>query len=128
MIIHDRFVFIHNCHCGGNTVRIILKNMFPHAKHLPLHSGHWHKPVRALYKNDYWGKTVTEIGENDKNKIKFGYVRNPWDWYVSFYYHQKRSNGLFYKTFTTPGKDDFETFVTNLLSPVVPNWAATEVR
>jgi len=91
--------------------------MFPRARHFSLKSGHWHKPIRALYKDDYWGRKVEGITSDDKDKIKFGYVRNPWDWYVSFYYHQKKSNGLFYKTYTKKGADDFITFTTNLLSP-----------
>ena len=92
--------------------------MFPRARHFSLQSGHWHKPIRVLYTDDYWGRKVEGITSQDQNKIKFGYVRNPWDWYVSFYYHQKKSNGLFYKTYTSKHADDFVTFLSNLLSPV----------
>jgi len=115
MIIQDKFVFLHNCHCGGHTVRSFLTKLFPSAKYFPLKSGHWHKPIRALYKDDYWGRLIKDISEEDKHKVNFGFVRNPWDWYVSFYYHQK-PDGRFFKTYTENRNDSFDTFLTNLLS------------
>jgi hypothetical protein len=79
---------------------------------------HWHKPIAVFYGDQYYGKRFPKnIRLN--NRKTFGPVRNPWDWYVSFYTHQVNSHkkdGEFYQAYTTPKDDSFNIFIRNLLS------------
>jgi len=73
MVEHEKFVFLHLQKCGGTFVGTFLyENVFgckwnPYDKHRTLNV----KP---------------------KNKFVFGVVRNPFDWYVSWYYSIRSYN------------------------------------
>jgi hypothetical protein len=100
MIISDQFVFIHNPHTGGAFVKTLLKLAFPTAHFDELTA--WHEPIQNLDKK-HW------------HKLKFGAIRNPWEWYVSFYFKQQPKGGTL--TLALDGKaNTFENFLTNLLS------------
>jgi hypothetical protein len=99
MIIGNKFAFIHNPHTGGSFIRGALKQAFPEAVFNQLEN--WHMPVATLDKK-HWGK------------LKWGVVRNPYEWYASFFCHQQ-PNGFWLKFFGGPNKT-FETFLTNMMS------------
>jgi hypothetical protein len=111
MIIHPKFVFIHNPHTGGAFVRKALEGLggsFSKKASFMILTD-WHKPIEILPKR-YW------------NKLKFGVIRNPWEWYASFFAHQK-PNGAFIKFFTNgkngtyaDEKEEFKIFLSNMLS------------
>lgn len=70
MIATDKFVFLHLERTGGNFFSELLRRFIPgeelgyHAPRDRLPERYSHLPV-------------------------IGFIRNPWDWYVSFYYHKR---------------------------------------
>lgn len=100
MIIDDKFVFIHNPHTGGAFIRSALKKAFPKATFMELTA--WHTPIQNL-------------DPKYNNRFKFGIIRNPWEWYVSFFHHQ-RPNGPLVRLFTNYQTDNFSLFLKNILS------------
>jgi hypothetical protein len=69
MIVTDKFVFVHLPRAGGTFISALIKKFFP--------SGHeigYHLPWELLPK-EYTHLPV------------LGAVRNPWEFYVSWYYH-----------------------------------------
>jgi len=68
MLITNDFVFIHLQKCAGTFVRKFLKktNLIT---------------VNTTVKHD----SVRQIPEKHKGKKIIGVIRNPWDWYVSWY-------------------------------------------
>ena len=100
MIINDKFVFLHNPHTGGAFVRTMMKKSFPNSDFQELTK--WHEPIQSLDKK-HW------------NKLKFGAIRNPWEWYVSFYFKQYPKGNVL--TTALDGKENnFENFLSSLLS------------
>jgi len=84
MIISDRFVFLHLQKCATTFVSTLLEEMFSDARRKrPDHN------------------SFTDIKPRDLGKTIFGTVRNPWDWYVSYYFYKKPKGerGLARKTF-----------------------------
>jgi hypothetical protein len=69
MIVTDKFVFVHLLRSGGTFVSEVIKKFFPSA-----HEIGYHLP-RALLPVDYSHLPV------------LGTVRNPWEFYVSWYHH-----------------------------------------
>jgi hypothetical protein len=69
MIVTDKFVFVHLLRSGGTFISEVIRNFFPSAKEIG-----YHLPLAVLPK-EYSQLPV------------LGTVRNPWDFYVSWYYH-----------------------------------------
>jgi hypothetical protein len=69
MIVTDKFVFVHLPRSGGTFVSEVISKFFPSA-----HEVGYHLP-RALLPREYSHLPV------------LGAVRNPWEFYVSWYYH-----------------------------------------
>lgn len=114
MFITNRFIFIHNRHCGGHTIRQFLNSVFPNHNLFPtVHSGHWHKPIRCFYNNDYYGRKVN-IPNITKKKLSFAFIRNPWDWYVTFFHHQDKDNEFIINYCPKTGR--FAEFLKNILN------------
>ena len=74
MIVTDKFVFVHLPRTGGTFVSEIIRKFFPSA-----HEIGYHLP-RALLPREFSHLPV------------LGTVRNPWEFYVSWYHHQQSSN------------------------------------
>ncbi|MGD1913894.1 MAG: hypothetical protein ACFB2X_24560 [Rivularia sp. (in: cyanobacteria)] len=71
MIITNNFVFLHLHKSGGNFVKKVIFQLFPQAQLI----GH-HYPIKM-------------IPPEYQNLPVLGVVRNPWDFYVSYYAFQK---------------------------------------
>jgi hypothetical protein len=69
MIVTDKFVFVHFPRTGGTFVTDVIMRFFPSAQEIG-----YHLP-RFLLPNEYSHLPV------------LGAVRNPWEFYVSWYYH-----------------------------------------
>lgn len=69
MIVTDKFVFIHAPRSGGTFISELIKDFFPSAYEVG-----YHLP-RTLLPPKYSHLPV------------LGVIRNPWDFYVSWYYH-----------------------------------------
>lgn len=67
MIVNDKFVFLHLQKTGGAFISNTLVKIFPGSKTLASH-----RPRK-------------DIPEQYQYIPCFGFVRNPWDWYVSWY-------------------------------------------
>lgn len=75
MLATDKFVFLHFPHAGGTFVYEIIKKFFPNAVEIG-----YHLP-RALIPKEYADLPI------------LGTVRNPWDFYVSWYHFQISNEG-----------------------------------
>jgi hypothetical protein len=69
MIVTDKFVFVHFPRTGGTFITDVIMRFFPSAREIG-----YHLP-RSLLPNEYSHLPV------------LGSVRNPWEFYVSWYYH-----------------------------------------
>src|SRR6266545_3596226 len=69
MIVTDKFVFVHFPRTGGTFITDVIMRFFPSAQEIG-----YHLP-RFLLPNEYSRLPV------------LGTVRNPWEFYVSWYYH-----------------------------------------
>ena len=68
MIVHKKFIFVHFPKTGGTFIQKFLLETVSEC-------------VSEKYKTH---TSITEIKKR-KNKFKFGFVRNPFDWYVSWW-------------------------------------------
>jgi tetratricopeptide (TPR) repeat protein len=100
MIVTERFVFIHMHKTGGQFVNEIIKRCIPE---------HWivgyHFP-RA------------EVPPGAENLPLVGMVRNPWDWYVSWYAFNRKpgTNNQLFHVVSNGGSENFKTTVMNLVN------------
>ena len=100
MLVHDRFVFIHNQKCGGVFVRETLGRELGAAvrQHAFRHAG--------------W----SEIPAAARGLPVLCYVRNPWDWYVSWYQFKRQcpsARGPLFDLLSDRGEYDFRRTVQN---------------
>jgi len=99
MIITDSFVFIHMHKTGGQTLNDIIKRCIPENRVIG-----YHYPR-------------SEIPAESADLPVIGMVRNPWDWYVSWYAFNRRPkihNQLF-NVISDGGNATFKSTVTNLI-------------
>ena len=100
MITTDKFVFVHMHKTGGQSLGHILESCMPDMKHIG-----YHYPYHML-PEQYGGLPVV------------GMVRNPWDWYVSWYAFNTRpevGNPLFF-IISDGFQADFKRTITNLVN------------
>lgn len=74
MLLSDHFVFVHLLKSGGTFVKRILFDNAPAQWHCVEVGGH---------------PSVDEVPAEYRDKPFFGFIRNPWDWYVSCYHYFK---------------------------------------
>lgn len=100
MIVTDRFVFLHLHKSGGTFVNTFLARFFPDARQIGYHLPRQYLP------------------ESARGLPIFGLVRNPWDYYVSWYSFQQvkeRPNALF-RIASDEGRLGFGGTITHLVS------------
>lgn len=100
MIITERFVFIHMHKTGGQTLNDIIQRCIP-----------GHRVVGYHYPR-------SEVPPECTDTPLVGMVRNPWDWYVSWYAFNKRPNiqNQLFTVVSDGGGADFKSTVTNLIN------------
>jgi Flp pilus assembly protein TadD len=99
MIITKRFVFIHMHKTGGQTLNDIISQCIPSHRAVGYHFPH------------------SEIPQQCKALPRVGMVRNPWDWYLSWYAFNRDpaiENPL-YEVLSEGGRGDFKTTVSRLI-------------
>lgn len=99
MILTKDFVFIHFPKTGGKFVVTVLLENAPkewEVKHIDQHPN------------------IRDIPETHRHLPVFGFVRNPWDWYVSWYEYLKRdkTNEFFNKVSNNGAKNFKDTILT----------------
>ena len=100
MIITERFVFIHMHKTGGQTLNDIIKRCIP--KHQVIG---YHYPSK-------------EVPADSATLPLVGIVRNPWDWYISWYTFNNGSklrNPLF-AIVSNNGQANLNTTISNLIN------------
>lgn len=105
MIVTDKFVFVHLPRSGGTFVSELIRRFFPSAQEIG-----YHLP-RTLLPQDYSHLPV------------LGAVRNPWDFYVSWYHHvwPRDAATTLVSWITENGKLDFLGSTRNALNLGVDN-------
>jgi len=100
MIVTDKFVFVHLPRSGGTFISDVIRKFFPSA-----HEIGYHLPLAVLPK-EYSHLPV------------LGAVRNPWDFYVSWYYHvwPRDAKTTLISWVTENGKCDFTGSAINALN------------
>jgi len=100
MIATERFVFVHMHKTGGQTINEVISRCI---------AGHqiigYHYPHSA-------------VPEQYAQLPIVGFVRNPWDWYVSWYAFNRRPKAVnpLFSICSDGGKADFNTTVRNLVN------------
>ncbi len=105
MIATDKFVFVHFPRTGGTFVTDMITKFFPSAREIGYHF------PRSLLPKEYSHLPV------------LGTIRNPWDFYVSWYYHiWPRDIGKpLFSWLTDDCKEQFEGAIRNALNLGVDN-------
>jgi hypothetical protein len=100
MIVTEKFVFVHLPRSGGTFISEVIKKFFPSA-----HEIGYHLP-RSLLPREYSHLPV------------LGAVRNPWDFYVSWYYHvwPRDAASVLISWVTENGKLEFAGTTRNALN------------
>ena len=99
MIVTDRFVFVHMHKTGGQTINRIIAECIP-----------GHRVIGYHY-------PFSEVPDEAADLPIVGMVRNPWDWYVSWYAFNQRPgirNQLF-NVVSAGGTAGFKSTVANLV-------------
>lgn len=106
MILTPTFVFVHLQKAGGSFVEKFLLDNFPNTKQIfPKHIG-IHDFLQNI--ND----------ERIENLPKVGCIRNPYDWYVSWWKSNslEDTGHLFPKIFTKERKSNFKKFMKYIMN------------
>ena len=100
MIVTDHFVFIHMHKTGGQTLNDIIKRCLADSREIGYHFPRSETPAEF------------------ENSPVVGFVRNPWDWYVSWYAFNRRPtvNNQLFNVISNSGLSEFKTTVTNLIN------------
>jgi tetratricopeptide (TPR) repeat protein len=100
MIITERFVFIHMHKTGGQTLNNVISRCIENHE-----SVGYHFPRR-------------EIPQRAASLPVVGMVRNPWSWYVSWYFFNRRpdSQNPLFSVVSDGGREGFATTVRNLIN------------
>ena len=98
MIVTEHFVYIHVSRTGGTFLNKLIMNQVPGARMLQYH-GHL-EDLPAAY----------------ANLPVIGFVRNPWDWYVSMYSDYRRKGQFVFQILSDRGTLDFDRTVARFLN------------
>jgi len=100
MLVTDEFVFLHLPRSGGTFVYEVVKKFFPSAREIGYHF------PRVLLPGEYSRLPI------------FGVVRNPWEFYVSWYEHVRPRNtaSILFSWLSDEGELDFTETIRNALN------------
>jgi hypothetical protein len=100
MLITDKFVFLHLPRAGGTFVYEVVRKFFPSAREIGYHF------PRELLPREYSHLPI------------LGVVRNPWEFYVSWYEHVRPRNtaSIMFSWLSENGKLDFVETTRNALN------------
>ncbi len=97
MIVTDHFVYIHVSRSAGTFLNKLILNRVPGARMLQYH-GH-----------------LGDLPEQYAELPVIGFVRNPWDWYVSMFFDYRRKQQYVYRVLSERSTLNFEATVTRFL-------------
>ena len=98
MIVTDHFVYIHTSRTAGTFLNKLIMEHVPGARMLQYH-GH-----------------LGDLPEEFSHLPVIGFVRNPWDWYVSMFFDYRRKRQYVYQVLSDGGARDFAATVSRFLN------------
>ena len=98
MIITKYFVYIHTSRTAGTFLNKLILDHVPGAKMLQYHG------------------QLRDLPRTFSHLPVIGFVRNPWDWYVSMYFDYRRKQQYVFEIISEGGVAGFEKTVTRFLS------------
>jgi hypothetical protein len=117
MLIHDRFVFIHLQKTAGTFLADALRRELP--------AGSLVRGAKGIL-HPGWD----EIPDEARDRPVLAYVRNPWDWYVSWYHYvmSQAPGSAVYRILFGNGRNDFGTSIRNACAGLVEPGRPERVR
>jgi hypothetical protein len=100
MIIGDDYIYLHLPKCGGNFVKNFIMNNDPSAKF----TRREHMSIGEISSENYFNKKI------------YVTVRNPWDWYVSWYEYSRFHKTRWWNVFSDNTDGSFEEVIKNIFS------------
>ena len=97
MIVTKYFVYIHTSRTAGTFLNKLILEHVPEARMLQYH-GH-----------------LRDLPGTFSHLPVIGFVRNPWDWYVSMFCDYRRKQQYIFQILSAGGAHDFETTVSRFL-------------
>jgi len=97
MIVTNHFVYIHTSRTAGTFLNKLIIGHVPGARMIQYH-GH-----------------LRDLPEKFSHLPVIGFVRNPWDWYVSMYFDYRRKQQYVFQIVSNRGALDFEATVSRFL-------------
>jgi len=97
MIVTDHFVYIHTSRTAGTFLNKLIIEHVPGAQMLQYH-GH-----------------LRDLPAKYSHLPVIGFVRNPWDWYVSMFFDYRRKQQYIFQIVSTGGTPNFKPVVTRFL-------------
>lgn len=98
MIVTQQFVYIHTSRTGGTFLNKLIMEHVPGARMIQYH-GH-----------------LADLPEDYTHLPVIGFVRNPWDWYVSMYCDYRRKQQYVYQILSDRGVLGFRETVARFLN------------
>jgi len=98
MIVTEHFVYIHTSRTAGTFLNKLILKHVPGARMLQYH-GH-----------------LGDLPENFLHLPVIGFVRNPWDWYVSMFCDYRRKQQYIFQILSARGVLEFEPTVSRFLT------------
>jgi len=98
MIVTDHFVYVHVSRSGGTFLNKLISQHVPGARMLQYH-GH-----------------LKDLPVEYSHLPVIGFVRNPWDWYVSMFSDYARKHQYVFEVISNRGALDFEATITRFLT------------
>lgn len=97
MIVTDHFVYIHVSRTGGTFLNKLIFDHVPGARMIQYH-GH-----------------LRDLPPEYAHLPVIGFVRNPWDWYVSMFFDYRRKQQFVYQALSNRGSLGFHATVSRFL-------------
>ncbi|MEM7433454.1 MAG: hypothetical protein AAF351_16135 [Pseudomonadota bacterium] len=98
MIVTDHFVYIHTSRTGGTFLNRLIMNQVPGARMIQYHG------------------CLRDLPAQFAELPVIGFVRNPYDWYVSMFYDYRRKQQYVFQVLSDMGERDFDDTVTRFLN------------
>ena len=98
MIVTDHFVYIHTSRTAGTFLNKLIIEHVPGAQMLQYH-GH-----------------LRDLPDKYSHLPVIGFVRNPWDWYVSMFFDYRRKKQYIFQIMSDDAALRFEPTVTRFLN------------
>ena len=98
MLVTEHFVYIHSSRTAGTFLNKLFLDHMPGARMIQYH-GH-----------------LRDLPEEFSHLPVIGFVRNPWDWYVSMYFDYRRKQQYLFQIVSEGGALGFEATATRFLN------------